>query len=93
MIISKRGQVTRTNLSELRELSRRTQGVSIVSLPENDEVVSITSMDPKSRHARDTKPRAASGRDTSQFDEMETISNDDLDEISENGHFTEEDEA
>ena len=93
MIISKRGQVTRTNLSELRELSRRTQGVSIVSLPENDEVVSITSMDPKSRHARDTKPRAASGRDASQFDEMETISDDDLDEISENGHFVEEDEA
>lgn len=93
MIISKRGQVTRTNLSELRELSRRTQGVSIVSLPENDEVVSITSMDPKSRHARDTKPRAASGRDVSQFDEMETISDDDLDEISENGHFVEEDEA
>ena len=93
MIISKRGQVTRTNLSELRELSRRTQGVSIVSLPINDEVVSITSMDPKSRHARDTKPRAASGRDASQFDDFEAISNNGHDQISENGHFTEEDET
>ncbi|PZC51277.1 MAG: DNA gyrase subunit A [Chloroflexi bacterium] len=92
MIISKRGQVTRSNLSELRELSRRTQGVSIVSLPENDEVVSITSMDPKSRHARDTKPRAASGRDVSQFDDMEPISNNGHDQLSENGHFAEENE-
>lgn len=61
MIISERGQVTRTNLSELRERSRRTQGVSIVSVQENDKVVSITSMDAKSRHQRDTTPRPAAG--------------------------------
>ena len=65
MIISQKGQVTRTNLNELRELSRRTQGVSIVSLPKDDVVVSITSMEPKARHVRDTKPRAAAGRDAS----------------------------
>ena len=61
MIISERGQVTRTNLSELREKSRRTQGVTIVSLPEDDIVVSITSEEPKVRHFRDTTPRPAAG--------------------------------
>ena len=90
MIISQKGQVTRTNLNELRELSRRTQGVSIVSLPDDDIVVSITSMEPKARHVRDTKPRAAAGRDELIVD-TEAISSNGHEAISENGHHPEED--
>ncbi len=86
MIISQKGQVTRTNLNELRELSRRTQGVSIVSLPGDDIVVSITSMEPKARHVRDTKPRAAAGRDVSLIVDAEAISSNGHEAISENGH-------
>ena len=85
MIVSQKGQVTRTNLNELRELSRRTQGVSIVSLPGDDIVVSITSMEPKARHARDTKPRAAAGRDELIVN-AEAISSNGHEAISENGH-------
>ena len=87
MIISQKGQVTRTNLNELRELSRRTQGVSIVSLPDDDIVVSITSMEPKARHVRDTKPRAAAGRDGSIIVDTEAISSNGHEAISENGHL------
>ncbi len=90
MIISQKGQVTRTNLNELRELSRRTQGVSIVSLPGDDIVVSITSMEPKARHVRDTKPRPAAGREELVVD-MEAISTNGHEAISENGHLPEED--
>ena len=90
MIISQKGQVTRTNLNELRELSRRTQGVSIVSLPDDDIVVSITSMEPKARHVRDTKPRAAAGRDVSLIVDTEAISSNGHEVISENGHHPEE---
>ena len=90
MIISQKGQVTRTNLSELREKSRRTQGVSIVSLPDDDIVVSITSMDPKARHARDTKPRPAAGREELVVD-AEAISSNGHEAISENGHLPGED--
>ncbi len=89
MIISQKGQVTRTNLNELRELSRRTQGVSIVSLPGDDIVVSITSMEPKARHVRDTKPRAAAGRDVSLIVDAEAISSNGHEAISENGHIPE----
>lgn len=57
VIISERAQVTRTSLKELREVSRRTQGVWIVKqLPEDDHVVSIASMEPRVRTSRDTKP-------------------------------------
>ena len=87
MIISQKGQVTRTNLNELREISRRTQGVSIVSLPDDDVVVSITSMEPKARHVRDTKPRAAAGRDVSIIVDTEAISSNGHEAISENGHL------
>ncbi len=87
MIISQKGQVTRTNLNELREISRRTQGVSIVSLPDDDVVVSITSMEPKARHVRDTKPRAAAGRDVSIIVDTEAISTNGHETISENGHL------
>ena len=90
MIISQKGQVTRTNLNELRELSRRTQGVSIVSLPGDDIVVSITSMEPKARHVRDTKPRPAAGREELVVD-MEAISTNGHEAISENGHLPGED--
>ena len=91
MIISQKGQVTRTNLNELRELSRRTQGVSIVSLPDGDVVVSITSMEPKARHVRDTRPRAAAGRDASFIVDTEAISTNGHEAISENGHLPGED--
>ena len=84
MIISERGQVTRTNLSELREKSRRTQGVTIVSLPEGDIVVSITSEEPKARHARDTTPRPAAGNVQPVVEE--TTIELDLDDPSTNGH-------
>ena len=85
MIISERGQVTRTNLSELRELSRRTQGVTIVALPENDTVVSITSMDPKARHVRDTKPRVASGNNAPVIVEVNALSTNGHEDGSNNG--------
>ena len=63
LIISEQGQVTRTSLAELRILSRRTQGVSIVSMDEKDKTVSIASMDPILRNARDTQPKAARGKE------------------------------
>ncbi len=57
IIVSERAHVTRTSLSELRELSRRTQGVWIVhQLPEGDQVVSIASLDSKGRTPRDDGP-------------------------------------
>ena len=84
MIISERGQVTRTNLSELREKSRRTQGVTIVSLPEDDIVVSITSEEPKVRHFRDTTPRPAAGNLQPVVEEP-TVELD-LDDPTTNGH-------
>ena len=59
VIISEKGQRIRSSLSELRVLSRRTQGVSIFTLPENDAVVSIASMEARVRTERDTKPRQA----------------------------------
>ena len=85
MIISERGQVTRTNLSELRELSRRTQGVSIVSVPEDDTVVSITSMEPKARHERDTNPSPAAGNVSPVVEVL-------LEGLSTNGHQPDTDE-
>ncbi len=89
-IVSQKGQVMNTNLNELREISRRTQGVSIVSLPDDDIVVSITSMEPKARHVRDTKPRAAAGREELVVD-MDAISSNGHEAISENGHLPGED--
>ena len=80
LIISQHGQVTRTSLNELRILSRRTQGVSIMTLADNDEVVSIASMEQRVRTDRDTKPRPARGN--SPFVEVA------LDELSTNGHQT-----
>ena len=62
LIISQRGQRIRSGLSEIRVLSRRTQGVSIFTLREDDSVVSIASMERRVRTARDTTPRAASGQ-------------------------------
>ena len=63
LIISEQGQVTRSSLAELRILSRRTQGVSIVNMEEKDKTVSIASMDPILRNARDTQPKAAKGKE------------------------------
>ena len=85
MIISERGQVTRTNLSELRELSRRTQGVSVVSVPEGDTVVSITSMEPKARHERDINPSPAAGNVSPVVEVL-------LEGLSTNGHQPDTDE-
>lgn len=59
VIISEKGQRIRSSLSELRVLSRRTQGVSIFTLPDGDSVVSIASMEARVRTDRDTKPREA----------------------------------
>ncbi|PKB64437.1 MAG: DNA gyrase subunit A [SAR202 cluster bacterium Io17-Chloro-G3] len=59
VIISEKGQRIRSSLSELRVLSRRTQGVSIFTLPAGDSVVSIASMEARIRTDRDTKPRKA----------------------------------
>ena len=88
MIVSQKGHVMSTNLNELRELSRRTQGVSIVSFKEEDDVVvSITSMEPKARHARDTKPRPAAGRDVPIIVDTQVISANGHEAISENGHL------
>ena len=63
IIVSERAQVTRTSLTELREVSRRTQGVWIVrQLMEDDEIVSIASMESRVRTERDTKPRPVADR-------------------------------
>ena len=62
LIISERGQRIRSGLSEIRVLSRRTQGVSIFTLSEDDSVISIASMERRTRTARDTRPRAAIGQ-------------------------------
>lgn len=51
LIISEKGQVTRTSLSEIREKGRLTQGVNIVTLEEDDKVVAIAAMDPKASNA------------------------------------------
>ena len=63
IIVSERAQVTRTSLTELREVSRRTQGVWIVKqLMADDEIVSIAAMESRVRTDRDTKPRPADHR-------------------------------
>jgi DNA gyrase subunit A len=51
LIVSEKGQVTRTSLSEIREKGRLTQGVNIVTLDEDDKVVAIAAMDPKASNA------------------------------------------
>ncbi|MBI4202671.1 MAG: DNA gyrase subunit A [Chloroflexi bacterium] len=48
LIVSEKGQVTRTSLSEIRQKGRLTQGVSIVTLGNDDRVVAIAAMDPRS---------------------------------------------
>ena len=85
VIISGRGQRIRSSLSELRVLSRRTQGVSIFTLPEDDSVVSIASMEPGARHERDTTPRAAVGN-------VPLVVELPVEEPSANGHQAEEEE-
>jgi len=62
LIISERGQRIRSGLSEIRVLSRRTQGVNIFDLPEGDAVVSIASMERRVRTLRDTRPKSAIGQ-------------------------------
>ena len=87
IIVSQRAHVTRTSLTELRELSRRTQGVWILKqLPEDDQVVSIASMEPGIRHSRDTKPRLAVGNTAPV---VETT----LEEPSTNGHTPDVEES
>ena len=76
LIISEQGQVTRTSLAELRILSRRTQGVSIVSMDEKDKTVSIASMDPILRNARDTQPKAARGKEAALETTLQNIETD-----------------
>jgi DNA gyrase subunit A len=76
LIISEQGQVTRTSLAELRILSRRTQGVSIVSMDEKDKTVSIASMDPILRNARDTQPKAARGKEAALESTLQNIETD-----------------
>jgi DNA gyrase subunit A len=78
VIISEKGQRIRSSLSELRVLSRRTQGVSIFTLPAGDSVVSIASMEARVRTDRDTKPR--------EFVKQEPIVDLPIDEHSANGH-------
>ncbi len=78
VIISEKGQRIRSSLSELRVLSRRTQGVSIFTLPESDAVVAIASMEARVRTERDTRPRQA-GKPT-------TVVEMPMDEPSMNGH-------
>ncbi|MCZ6789894.1 MAG: DNA gyrase subunit A, partial [Chloroflexi bacterium] len=87
LIISQRGQRIRSGLSEIRVLSRRTQGVSLFTLPEGDSVVSIASMERRVRTARDTRPRAASGQpeDTVELSVEEPELNG-----HKNGHHTDE---
>ena len=89
LIISQRGQRIRSGLSEIRVLSRRTQGVSIFTLPGDDSVVSIASMERRMRTARDTRPRAASGQpeDTVELSVEEPEVNG-----HKNGHHTEEEQ-
>ena len=89
LIISQRGQRIRSGLSEIRVLSRRTQGVSIFTLPEDDSVISIASMERRTRTARDTRPRAASGQpeDTVELSVEEPEVNG-----HRNGHHTEEEQ-
>ena len=89
LIISQRGQRIRSSLSEIRVLSRRTQGVSIFTLAEDDSVVSIASMERRTRTARDTRPRAASGQpeDTVELSVEEPEVNG-----HRNGHHTEEEQ-
>ena len=90
MIISQKGQVTRTNLNELRELSRRTQGVSIVSLPgrRHSGLHHLHGAQGKARPGYQAAP--AAGREELVVD-MEAISTNGHEAISENGHLPGED--
>lgn len=86
IIVSERAQVTRTSLTELREVSRRTQGVWIVKqLLEDDEIVSIAAMESRVRTARDTRPRPADRSLPALVDGLS-------EEPSANGHQEEEEE-
>jgi DNA gyrase subunit A len=44
MLITRAGVVIRTNLNEIRETGRSTQGVTVMNLTEEDEVVGIAIM-------------------------------------------------
>ena len=89
LIISEQGQVTRTSLAELRILSRRTQGVSIVNMEEKDKTVSIASMDPILRNARDTQPRAAKGKEAALETTLQNSGIDEDGEIYNNDYLAE----
>ena len=92
LIISEQGQVTRTSLAELRILSRRTQGVSIVNMEEKDKTVSIASMDPILRNARDTQPKAAKGKEAALETTLQNSGIDEDGEIYNNDASVEESE-
>ncbi|MEE2700963.1 MAG: DNA gyrase subunit A [Chloroflexota bacterium] len=77
LIVSERGQVTRTSITEIRGRGRLTTGVSIVSLAENDRVVAIASLDPKERTPNDNP---------SSYVTIDGGTDIDIDTVSTNGH-------
>ena len=77
LIVSERGQVTRTSITEIRGRGRLTTGVSIVSLAQNDKVVAIASLDPKERTPNDSLSSYSTINDSTDID---------IGSVSTNGH-------
>ena len=59
MVITEQGQMIRMGVSDIRTISRNTQGVRIINLDEGDKVVSATSVDPEMDEANGGEEAAA----------------------------------
>lgn len=84
LIVSEKGQVTRTSLTEIRGRGRLTTGISIVSLGKDDRVVAIASLEAKERSQRSGSPGVRASSETPAVD---------VGDVSSNGHHEQEEES
>jgi len=61
MLITARGKMIRMNVSDIRVISRVTQGVRLIALDEGDALVSATTVEPDEEGDGDTGGEAAPG--------------------------------
>jgi DNA gyrase subunit A len=80
MLITAKGIIIRTGLSELREIGRNTQGVRLIKLDEDDKVVAVAMIAPEDENKAKTdtaepvapKPKSAEDKESAEEPEEET---------------------
>jgi len=89
VLMTNKGQTLRTSIEQVRATGRNAQGVRVMKVADDEQVVALETVEEREPRAEEGEPRAEEGESPSEDETSNSVANDEADKSSESQDATE----